>query len=247
MKQKLVLFFVAIIFTCLVRANESEKIALSDWTKIEDKIEKLPIIEYPSMARSNVDWLINAEAYKANIGAGKDDKSLIISNGLVARIFRAFPNLATIDIVNQMTSESVLRAVSSEGEVIMYDMARRINSITSEQRGITKPKLMEQLRKISQEEFEYVYENAKARIKAHPEHADEQRKIIDKHPHYEDEKEALQAAIDMNNNGHWGCQIWAKIGKDEEYYFIEDYFIVSDDNIVKQAAEYIGMAHVFSA
>ena len=40
MKQKLVLFFVAIIFTCLVRANESEKIALSDWRKIEDKIEK---------------------------------------------------------------------------------------------------------------------------------------------------------------------------------------------------------------
>ena len=119
MKQKLVLFFVAIIFTCLVRANESEKIALSDWRKIEDKIEKLPLIEYPSMARSNVDWLINAEAYKANIGAGKDDKSLIISNGLVARVFRVFPNLATIDIVNQMTSESMLRAVSSEGEVII--------------------------------------------------------------------------------------------------------------------------------
>ena len=119
MKLKLLLFYIAIIFTCLVRANEPEKITLSDWRKIEDKIEKLPLIEYPSMAHSNVDWLINAEAYKANIGAGKDNKSVIISNGLVARVFRVFPNLATIDIVNQMTSESMLRAVSSEGELVI--------------------------------------------------------------------------------------------------------------------------------
>ena len=122
MKLKLLLFYIAIIFTCLVRANEPEKITLSDWRKIEDKIEKLPLIEYPSMAHSNVDWLINAEAYKANIGAGKDNKSVIISNGLVARVFRVFPNLATIDIVNQMTSESMLRAVSSEGELVIDKM-----------------------------------------------------------------------------------------------------------------------------
>ena len=37
----------------------------------------------------------------------------------------------------------------------------------------------------------------------------------------------------------------AKIGKDEEFYYIDDYFIVTNDGLVKEAADYIGMALVF--
>lgn len=45
----------------------------------------------------------------------------------------------------------------------------------------------------------------------------------------------------MRKNGCSGCQVWAKVGKDEEYYYIEDYYIVSANNFIKMAAEYIGM------
>lgn len=106
---------------------------------------------------------------------------------------------------------------------------------------------MEKPRKISQEELQYVYESAQARMASHPEYAQEQTAIIHEFPHFDDKEEALQAAKDMSKDGRWDCQIWAKIGIDEEYYFIENYYIVSDDYKVKQAAEYIGMAHVFNA
>ena len=101
------------------------------------------------------------------------------------------------------------------------------------------------LRKIGQGEFEYIYQSAIARMAVHPERAERETKIVEEHPYYKSEQEALQAAIDMENSGCRGCQIWAKIGRDEEYYYIQDYFIVSNDNIVLRAAEYIGMAQVY--
>ncbi len=116
MKLRLILLHIAIILTCNVHAN---KISANDHARIEYKIEKLPTIDYPAMPRSKTDWLINAEKYKAKIGVSKDKKSIILSNGLVARVFRVYPNLATIDIVNQMTSENMLRAVSSEGQLVI--------------------------------------------------------------------------------------------------------------------------------
>ena len=119
MKLKLALLYFVLLFSCAVCANEASKIAASDREKIAEKIKKLPVSEYPFMARSSVDWLIKPEGYKAAILAGKDGKSVILSNGLVERVFRVLPNLATIDIVNRMTGESMLRAASCEGELVI--------------------------------------------------------------------------------------------------------------------------------
>ena len=49
----------------------------------------------------------------------------------------------------------------------------------------------------------------------------------------------------LYNSRRFGSQVWAKIGKDEEYYNIEDYYIVTDDNLIKQAIEYIGMDDIY--
>ena len=91
----------------------------------------------------------------------------------------------------------------------------------------------------------YAYENSLKLAEAHPEHYKQCEKLIQELPHFTSKKEALQAAIDMRNSGRWGCQIWAQIGKDEEYYYIKDYYIVTDDNNIKRAAEYIGMGHLW--
>ena len=104
---------------------------------------------------------------------------------------------------------------------------------------------MIQPRRISQGELKYVYESAQARMAYNPEIAAKYKKIIEEHPFYESEEEAMKVALDKRNSGRWGCQVWAKIGVDEEYYYIQSYYVVSDDNRVKQAAEYIGMDQIF--
>ena len=102
-------------------------------------------------------------------------------------------------------------------------------------------------REIGQEELKYVYESAKGRMDCHPEIAEIFRKRIEGLPVYKDRNEAIKKAIDLNNSRHHGSQVWAKIGKDEDYYYIQDYYIVTDDNKIKQAAEYIGMDDIFCA
>lgn len=104
---------------------------------------------------------------------------------------------------------------------------------------------MKQPRRIGQGELKYVYESAQARMEYNPEIAAKYKKIIEEHPFYKSEKEAFKAVADISNKERQGCQIWAKIGVDEEYYYIQDYFIVSSDNRINVAAEYVGMAQIF--
>ena len=78
-----------------------------------------------------------------------------------------------------------------------------------------------------------------------PKIAAKYKKIIEEHPFYESEEEAMKVALDKRNSGRWGCRVWAKMGVDEEYYYIQDYFIVSADIQINIAAEYVGMAQIY--
>lgn len=69
------------------------------------------------MENTSFDWLLQPSRSKAGIYATPDGKSILLSNGMVARMFRVLPNLSTLDIFNRMTGESMLRAVSSEGSL----------------------------------------------------------------------------------------------------------------------------------
>ena len=96
-----------------------------------------------------------------------------------------------------------------------------------------------------QDLLEYAYEHSLKLAEAHPEQFKQYEKLIQELPHFTSEEEAVQAAEKLDNNRGGGLvHIWAKIGKDEEYYCIQDYYIVTDDNNIKRAAEYIGMAHI---
>lgn len=83
--------------------------------QLTGKIKKLPVYQEVNSTKTDFDWLLTPEKSKAGIYASADGKSIIVANGMVARTFRIFPNLATTDYVNRMTGESLLRAVSSEG------------------------------------------------------------------------------------------------------------------------------------
>lgn len=82
--------------------------------ELKTKISQLPNCKLP-LAKTGYDWLIDASQAKATVSQTHDGKDIVLSNGLVSRVFRIFPNLATIDFLNLMTGESMLRAVSTEG------------------------------------------------------------------------------------------------------------------------------------
>ena len=64
----------------------------------------------------------------------------------MSRIFRITPNLATIDYVNQMTSESMLRAVSSEGEITINGERWHLGGLDGQpERGYLKSEWIEEM------------------------------------------------------------------------------------------------------
>lgn len=106
---------------------------------------------------------------------------------------------------------------------------------------------MENRYELGQDELGYMYESAQSRMAAHPDFAKRCKKAVADCTHFDNEQDALQAAIKPAREGEFDyyCQIWAKIEKDEEFYRIADYWIVTGDVKIQQAAEYIGMALVY--
>ena len=99
--------------------------------------------------------------------------------------------------------------------------------------------------RISQDELEYAYENAIGRMKVNPDFAEKQNSIIQKCPHFDSEKDALEAAIKLEKKNPYTCQIWAKVEKVDDIYRIHDYWIVAGDSKIKTAADYIGMVQMY--
>ncbi len=65
------------------------------------------------------DWLIDGSPYKAGIYRSDDDKNIILSNGLIRRVFRVSGNCGAVGFDNLMTGESILRALSPEAEIVL--------------------------------------------------------------------------------------------------------------------------------
>ncbi|MDO5980190.1 hypothetical protein [Flavivirga spongiicola] len=75
------------------------------------------------------DWLLDGTSYKANVYKGKRSDEIIMSNGLLRRVFRIKPNAATVRLDNLVTGESLLRGVKPEAIV-------KINGINYEIGGL---------------------------------------------------------------------------------------------------------------
>ena len=63
------------------------------------------------------DWLIDGSSYVSSVEESSDGKDIILTNGLVSRVFRIQPNLATTNIINNSTGESFIRTASPEGTI----------------------------------------------------------------------------------------------------------------------------------
>ena len=112
---------------------------------LKKKVLSLPSIDYP-LAKCSYDWLIDRDRSKAEIYRSKDGKDIILTNDLVSRVFRISPNLATIDIVNRMTGENMLRAVSSEGKIRINGKNRNIGGLEGQpERGYILPEWIDNM------------------------------------------------------------------------------------------------------
>jgi len=65
------------------------------------------------------DWLINNKAYVASIKKSESGKDIILSNGLVKRVFRIQPNVACISYENLSSGQQLLRNVKPEAVLII--------------------------------------------------------------------------------------------------------------------------------
>lgn len=105
---------------------------------------------------------------------------------------------------------------------------------------------MEYRFRIEQDELKRIFETATERMDAHPDIADKHKDVIEKCHSFKNEKEALEAAIALKKADELSnCQIWAKIEKDADIYRIVDWWLMTDDWKVKQAADYIGLALMY--
>ncbi len=65
------------------------------------------------------DWLIDNSGYTATIERAKNGKDLVLSNGLVKRVFRMQPNVACTSYENLSNGQQLLRAVKPEAVLII--------------------------------------------------------------------------------------------------------------------------------
>lgn len=125
--------------------GEGPKMISQTEQKLVDKIKKISKASLP-FSKTKFDWLIEPEKSKATVYAGEDGKSLILANDMVSRVFRIIPNLATIDIINRMTDESMLRAVSSEGTIQIDGKKWYLGGLSGQpERGYLKMEWLEQM------------------------------------------------------------------------------------------------------
>ena len=99
---------------------------------------------------------------------------------------------------------------------------------------------------LEQDELQYVYDSAQQRMDAHPELAEKYKKIINDFAFYQNRDEAIKAAMELNRENLSEYQVWARVDKNKERYYIENYYIVSNNWKVLMAAEYIGMEQILS-
>ena len=64
---------------------------------------------------SRFDWLLDASGSEAFIKASEDGRTLTIGNAMLSRTFTLSPSLSTVSLLNRMTGEEMVRAVSPEG------------------------------------------------------------------------------------------------------------------------------------
>ena len=101
--------------------------------------------------------------------------------------------------------------------------------------------------RFNQVHLQYMYESAQARMKAHPEIAEKYQKIIQNYSVFESKEMVREYVFKKEKETRSYYRVFAKIDKDEEFYFTSNYYIVvpGDDGNGTKAAEYLGLEMLY--
>lgn len=101
------------------------------------------------------DWLIKPEAAKAQIGPSANGTDMVLSNGLVRRVFRLQPDLACIEYKNLTNGQQLLRSVKPEARVVLNGVAYQVGGLYGQkEQAYLLPQWIDQL-KVSDSAFHY--------------------------------------------------------------------------------------------
>lgn len=92
--------------------------------------DSLPVC--PENLRVEGDWLVQKPAFKAGVFRSSDNRSLILNNGLIRRVFRVTPNLATVAYDELTTGNSLLRAVKPEARLELDGQVYQVGGLTGQ-------------------------------------------------------------------------------------------------------------------
>ncbi len=93
-------------------------------------ISFLCFLSFPACPQVSGDWLIDATPFKAQVEEYND--SLVLTNGLVRRVFMLAPNAATIALDEVTQNTSMLRGVKPEAEVSINGTNYAVGGLTGQ-------------------------------------------------------------------------------------------------------------------
>jgi len=86
-------------------------------------IRRIPIVGilalaiFQPLSGHAADWLIDPSPFRATIMTNAAKNEIVLENGLVRRVFKLSPDVATVAFDNVMTGDSILRSVRPEAQV----------------------------------------------------------------------------------------------------------------------------------
>lgn len=105
---------------------------------------------------AGADWLIRRPAQKATITMAANQKDLVLTNGLVERVFRLTPDLVCIDYRNLTNGQQLLRSVKAEARLTIDGKDYNVGGLYGQkENAYLVPAWLDQLKK-GDSSFHYV-------------------------------------------------------------------------------------------
>ena len=87
---------------------------------------------YDESAFSNEDWLIDNINFKADVWKSEDEKSIIMSNGIISRTLIITPNAATTSLKVISKQEEHIRAIKPEAVLSINGFTVNVGGLTGQ-------------------------------------------------------------------------------------------------------------------
>jgi len=92
------------------------------------------------------DWLVHRASVRAGVYRGGGGDELVLDNGLVRRVFRLSPAVATVALDSHMSGASLLRAVEPEATLVVDGEERPVGGLLGQaERAYLRPEFLESM------------------------------------------------------------------------------------------------------